>query len=480
MDYPRHSAEYRFRRALNWVPMGLAYAFLYMGRYNLTVAKSALGDALMTKAQFGTIFAVGAWVYGFSFLASGPLTDKLGGRNAMLVGTGGALIVNAIMGLALYGMGNWGWDLSLFWMFTILYAANMHFQSYGAVAIVTVKAPWFHVRERGTFSTMFGIMIALGILFAFDWGFAIVEATRAALPAKLGVWASIAHFFLPSDTGMNQNWWLFFVPAILLAVTWLVMWKFLCDSPGEAGFKDFDTGEEALSHDGKRLPVMQVFKKIVTHPVLIVVCGIEFCSGILRNGIMHWYPLFAAEVGFKKTFWVPQNWGMVLFLAGVAGSILTGWASDRLFQSRRAPMAGVLYGLMALCAVLLAFTLDGNLWWAGAAVILMSMAVIGVHGILSGTSTTDFGGAKNAGAAVGIVDGMVYLGTGLQSVIIGSITPTGDAAKIASNWFWWPIFLVPFALIGFALSLKIWHAVPKKRQAPVAQLLKGKDPELQP
>ncbi|MDO8757585.1 MAG: MFS transporter, partial [Elusimicrobiota bacterium] len=206
MESPKHSSDYRLRRAMNWVPMGLAYAFLYMGRYNLTVAKSALGDALMTKAQFGTIFAVGAWVYGFSFLATGPLTDKLGGRKAMLLGTGGALLVNAVMGLALYGMGNWGWNISLFWMFTILYAVNMHFQSYGAVAIVTVKAPWFHVRERGTFSTMFGVMISLGILFAFDWGFAIVEATRAVLPAKLGVWASIAHFFLPSNTGVNQNW----------------------------------------------------------------------------------------------------------------------------------------------------------------------------------------------------------------------------------------------------------------------------------
>jgi OPA family glycerol-3-phosphate transporter-like MFS transporter len=481
MELPRHSADYRLRRLLNWFPMGLAYAFLYMGRYNLTVAKSALGDALMTKAQFGSIFAVGAWVYGFSFLVTGPLTDKVGGRAAMLIGTFGALVVNAVMGLALYGSANWGWSFNLVAMFTFLYALNMHFQSYGAVAIVTVKAPWFHVRERGTFSTLFGIMIASGILFAFDWGFAIVEATRASLnPEKFGLWATIASKLLPGGTGVDGNWWLFFAPALLLAVTWAVMYVWLCDSPGEAGFKDFDTGEEAISHDGKRLPVKDVFAKIITHPVLMVVCGIEFCSGILRNGIMHWYPLFAAEVGFKKTFWVVQNWGLVLFAAGIAGSVLTGWASDKLFQSRRAPMAGVLYGLMGLCALMLAFTLDKNLWWAGAAVILMSTAVIGVHGILSGTSTTDFGGAKNAGAAVGIVDGMVYLGTGLQSVIIGSITPTGELAKDPKNWFWWPIFLVPFALIGFALSLKIWNAAPKKRQAPSAQLVKGKDSELQP
>ncbi len=480
MDHPKHSSDYRLRRLLNWFPMGLAYAFLYMGRYNLTVAKSAFGDALMTKAQFGTIFAVGAWVYGVSFLISGPLTDKLGGRATMLLGTAGAMAVNAVMGLALYGSAHWGWQFNLVALFTFLYALNMHFQSYGAVAIVTVKAPWFHVRERGTFSTMFGIMIASGILFAFDWGFAIVDATRATLtPEKFGVWAKLASALLPGGNGVNANWWLFFAPAILLAVTWAVMYVWLCDSPSQAGYKDFDTGEEAISDDGKRLPVKMVFAKIITHPVLMVVCGIEFCSGILRNGIMHWYPLFAREVGFSKQFWISQNWGMTLFVAGVAGSILTGWASDKLFQSRRAPMAGVLYGVMTLAAIVMALTLDKNLWWAGGAVILMSTAVIGVHGILSGTSTTDFGGAKNAGAAVGIVDGMVYLGTGLQSVIIGSITPTGDAAKDPNNWFWWPVFLVPFSLIGFALALKIWNAAPKKRQSPSAQLVKGSDPELQ-
>ena len=38
---PAHSAAFRKRRFLNWFPLGLAYAFLYMGRYNLNVAKNA-------------------------------------------------------------------------------------------------------------------------------------------------------------------------------------------------------------------------------------------------------------------------------------------------------------------------------------------------------------------------------------------------------------------------------------------------------
>lgn len=472
-----HSFDYKLRRFLNWFPLGLAYAFFYMGRYNLTAAKSALGDAFMTKAQFGTIFAVGAWVYALSFLVTGPLTDKLGGRRSMLVGTAGAIVANALMGLTVYGIANWGWQLSLVGTFTALYALNMHFQSYGAVAIVTVKAPWFHVRERGTFSTMFGIMITMGIFFAFDWGFALVSATRAALPEKMGFWATLFQRLLGTGgTGTDQNWWLFFAPAIFMAACWAVMYKYLCDSPSQAGFKDFDTGEEAISDDGERLPVTVVFKKIITHPVLIVVCGIEFCSGILRNGVMHWYPLFAAEMGFKKTFWITQNWGLTLLMAGLVGAFLTGWASDKLFQSRRAPMAAILYAVMTVSAVVMAFTLDKNLWWAGMATVMISMAVIGVHGILSGTSTTDFGGAKNSGAAVGIVDGMVYLGTGLQSVIIGNITPTGEAAKVAANWSWWPLFLVPFSVAGLLLSAKIWHALPKKAKAPARAPAAGAEP----
>src|SRR4051812_1246890 len=73
-----HSAAFMRRRRLNWLPVGLTYAFLYMGRYNLNVCKNALGDR-MTKDDFGLIFFSGALVYGVSFVLNGPLTDRLGG-----------------------------------------------------------------------------------------------------------------------------------------------------------------------------------------------------------------------------------------------------------------------------------------------------------------------------------------------------------------------------------------------------------------
>src|SRR5829696_5138529 len=84
-----HTEAFRARRFWNWFPLGMTYAFLYMGRYNLTVAKNALGDR-MTKDDFGTIFFWGTLVYGVSFLVNGPLTDRLGGRRTMLFSAVGA------------------------------------------------------------------------------------------------------------------------------------------------------------------------------------------------------------------------------------------------------------------------------------------------------------------------------------------------------------------------------------------------------
>lgn len=424
--------------------MGLAYASLYFGRYNLTVAKSALGDEIMSKQDFGWIFAAGAWVYGLAFLINGPLTDRIGGRAAMLIGVLGALWMNLLMGLVLYANTFWGWSLPVVKAFVILYALNMYFQSFGAVAIVTVKAPWFHVRERGTFSTIFGIIISLGIYFAFDWGYAVVEATRANVTAS----------------GLNENWWLFFVPSIMLGVFWILMLLWLKDKPSQAGFVDFDTGEGKLSLTGEREPIRTVFTKIITHPVLMVVCMVEFCSGILRNGVMHWYPIMAKEAGFYKTFFITHHWGLSLLICGVVGATLTGWASDRFFESKRAPMAAILYAIMLAAALGMVVTLGPNLWTTGLLALAISMSVIGVHGIFSGTATADFAGTRNTGAAVAIVDGMVYLGTGLQSVVVGLLAPSGEAAKDPANWVLWPMFLVPFALIGLILAFRIWHALP--------------------
>ena len=89
----------------------------------------------------------------------------------------------------------------------------------------------------------------------------------------------------------------------------------------------------------------------------------------------------------------------------------------------------------------------------GFVVFFVSICVIGTHGLLSGTATMDFGGRKGAATAVGMIDGFVYLGTGVQSLALGYLTTY-------VGWHAWPIFLFPFGIIGFLLLLRIWKAMP--------------------
>jgi OPA family glycerol-3-phosphate transporter-like MFS transporter len=426
-----HTRAFRHRRLRNWLPVGLLYSLLYMGRYNLTVSKSVFGDA-MPKDDFATIFGIGTAVYGCAFIFNGPLTDRIGGKKALLLGAAGSIAANIAMGIVTAS----GATSGLLVTFSVLYAINMYFQSFGAVAIVKINAPWFHVRERGTFGAIFGILIALGLYLAYDVGRLIVSAITLQ--------------------------WVFFAPALLLGAVALAVVLLVKDSPAEAGLTDFDTADASSGDDGQRLPVVAVFKKLLRNPVIVTIACIEFCSGFLRQAILQWYRTFAEATGQVDAF-VYEHWGMTSCCAGILGGVFAGVLSDHLFGSRRGPVTAVLYGIMIAGSVAMTFAL--SIPALGPLLAVMSMAVIGVHGMLSGTASMDFGGRKNAGVAVGIIDGFVYAGTAVMSFTYGAILPDQDHDDVVANWLPWPIAMIPVAIIGFVLARRLWHARPQSSRA---------------
>ena len=457
LEKPVHSTYFRVRRFLNWFPMGLTYAFLYMGRYNLTVSKNALGN-LMSKEDFGIIFGAGTITYAVAFLLNGPLTDKLGGRRGILTGAFGAAMMNILLGILTYLIVDKGLTVNIALIFSIIYSANMYFQSFGAVSIVKVNAAWFHVRERGVFGGIFGVLISLGIYFAFDWGTAIVQATQANPEVELNwIQRLIRSAVGASHSSVDQTWWVFFIPALLLLTFFLIELFLLRDKPSDAGLDDFDTADATSGEEDKPFDFKELMKKILTNKVLITIAIIEFCTGVLRQGIMHWYLIFTKESGLSPDHFMRVHWGLILMLAGSFGGIFAGFISDHVFGSRRGPVAALFYGLMIVLTSAMGFTLHMNPFILGAIVSFMSLAVIGTHGMMSGTASADFGGTKGAATAVGLIDGFVYLGTGFQSIALGFL--------LSKSWNYWAPFLVPFAVIGFILAIKIWHAFPQGKKA---------------
>ena len=132
---------------------------------------------------------------------------------------------------------------------SILYGINMYFQSFGAVSIVKVNAHWFHVKERGTFGGIFGILISLGLYFAYDWGGPIAESHGAQ--------------------------WAFYAPTAILLVFALLDYFLVFDKPSDTGHEDFDPGDAKLSEEGERVGVATMAGRMIRNPVILTIILIE-------------------------------------------------------------------------------------------------------------------------------------------------------------------------------------------------------------
>ncbi len=429
-----HSRAYRTRRFMNWFPLGLTYATFYMGRYNLNVSSSTIMDRFhLDKAQFGTIATAGFWTYALSVLVNGPLSDRIGGKKAILIGAVGTAAINLTIGLLFLS----GWQTKIVVGMSLLFAASQYFQSYGAMSIVKANAPWFHVKERGVFGGIFGVMISSGYLLALG----------------VGGWI-LAHF---------AWYWVFLIPAAAIATMAVIDAFLVKNTPAEAGFPNIDT-EDATAHDADRdKPVdwHHLATRVFTNPIIITLAVAEFCTGFVRQGLMLWFVPFLNEVHHiapGTSLFEVASFGVTV--GGIVGALLAGYMSDRLFQSRRPPVALIFYLAQIVCLFILGRAATPAL--AAYMIGITCVWIFGVHGMLTGTASMDFGGTKGAATVAGMLDGVQYLASGLTGFLLG---------HFLDKWGWgtWTFMIMPFSLVGALLMLRLWNESPMRARQGEAQ-----------
>jgi OPA family glycerol-3-phosphate transporter-like MFS transporter len=442
---PQHTPSFKRRRIGNWFPLGLTYATLYMGRYNFNVVKGTMGQMFhLDKAKMGVIASAGFWTYALSVILNGPLADRIGGRRAILLGALGAAALNLTIGLLFLN----GWSTKLIVGMSLLYSANMYFQSFGALSVVKVNSAWFHVRERGVFGGIFGIMISSGYFLALT----------------IGGWI-LAHF----------SWYaVFLVPSAAILVMFLVDLIAVRDRPSHAGHADFDTGD-ASSGDEAPVNLGYIARMVLTNPILLTIAGAEFCTGFVRQGLLLYFTEFLKEVhhvspGTTVFWWASTG----TTIGGIAGGLLCGWMSDKLFQSRRPPVAFIFYLAQAVSLFCLGYAHSATL--AAVLVGFSCMWIFGVHGMLSGTASMDFGGRKAAATAAGMLDGIQYVAAGFTGFGLGAIlqkygwdgVPNG-AAHTPADAHVWVFTIIPFSLLGALIITRVWNAHPEARPRRVRE-----------
>src|SRR5437868_2017557 len=432
-----HPPGFRAQRGLNWAFVGLLYISFYMCRYNLSIASGTISSEFgLSKAQIGAIITTALLAYACGLILNGLLADRFGGKRAMLIAAAGTIIMNILFGAASF----WG----LLWLFVVIRGIDGYLQAFGAPGMVKINAAWFGHTERGSFAGIFGFMINLGRFGINNLGAALLAG----------------FVFLGLIRIPPLHWrWLFWVPAGIALVIGTCMALIVKDTPEEAHFPPVNPHEEIGGR--VQVKVSDVFKIIATNPVVWIIAFAYACTGAVRQGIDQWFPLFMREVHHVDY----QSAQFQILAASIpfvasAGSLISGFVSDKIFHGRRAPVAAFLYFLET--GIILAAAQFHSVNAAIFFLVLISLTANSTHSILGTAAAMEIGGAKMAGFAAGVIDSFQYFGGSLAGYFLGALLD-----RSWGNYFY---FMAPFGIIGGVLMLSILGRVTSAKQPrPVSE-----------
>lgn len=433
----QHPPGFRARRGLNWAFLGLLYTSFYMCRYNLSLANKSISTEFgFSRAQMGYIITTSLLAYACGQIINGLLTDRLGGKKAMLIGAAGTIVMNIAFGAASFA--------GMLGLFIAIRGVDGYLQAFGAPGMVKINTAWFSHRERGRFSGIFGFMINLGRVGIFNLG-----------PALLAGFTILGLITIPP-----LHWrWLFWTPSIICAVVAVGMVLTVKETPEEAGFHGVVPDDTGSPDTGVRAQVGQVIRTILSNPVVWVTACAYACTGAVRQAVDQWFPRYMEDlyhVDLKSA-----QFKILAFLIPVvasAGSLLAGYASDTIFKGRRAPVAAILYFLETTVILLAAQFHSANA--AIVFFVLISFTANSTHSILGSAAPMDIGGRRMAGFALGLIDSFQYFGGSLAGYFLGSLLD-----RSLGSYFY---FMAPFGLIGGLLMISILGKVthPSKHAHP--------------
>ncbi|KAF0696240.1 Aste57867_12998 [Aphanomyces stellatus] len=382
--YPR---SFRWRRLMNWLPLGIAYAAFYMARYNIAAGNiDSVRNALQfTVTDMGWIISSGSWAYALSAPFTGQITDRIGGQRGMLV----ACVLAAACNLALGTL----FVTQAFSLPSVIsiYAFNVLSQGFGTSAVVKINASWYAPSERGVFSGVFNILVASGYYLALGSGHTIIT-------------------FL--------GWpYLFFIPGALLVGMALVVATLVANEPPTS--TNMHEAAKPLAAPPTK------FSTLLANKTLWGYLAAVFCLSWTRDGLLNWmYSFFDTVRPVPLTADDHAILGGAWTLGGFVGGVLCGWISDTVFQSRRMPPV-ILFSVVLAVAFVLLYLLAATLpiVYLGGLVFLVSIFLLGNYTLLSYTVPADLPVDVAAGAS-GLFTAVGYFATGLAGVAMGSCIQT--------------------------------------------------------
>jgi len=375
-------ALFSFYRARVFLGIFLGYAGYYLVRKNIAfIIPDLEAHYGYSKFQQGLILGSTSLCYGLSKFAMGWISDR---SNAKVFLTLGLFLSGLIS--CFYGF--FPRMLAYYPLLIVMMSLNGWVQGMGWPPCGRVMVHWFTTKERGSKMALWNvshnvgqavpaILITIGCSAAFGWSSALL------------------------------------FPGILALICAYISYHLIEDTPASVGLPPIevyaDRSEVPLSsHVSARERRRDFYQYILYNPVIWALAFANLFVYLTRYAIIDWLPSYLIQVRGFSTEAASLSYSLYE-IAGIAGTLLCGWMSDRFFQGRRAPAA-----VLFMCLVTVGLNIYWNLpsdcvWGINACLLMLGFLIYGPV-MLIGLHALDLVPKSVAGTAAGFTGLFGYVG----------------------------------------------------------------------
>lgn len=420
-------------RRLRWqifAGIFIGYAGYYLLRKNFSLAMPYLVEQGYSRGELGVALSAVAIAYGLSKFLMGLVSDRSNPRYFLPFG----LVMSALV-MLLFGFAPWATS-SVSIMFVLLFL-NGWFQGMGWPPSGRTMVHWWSQKERGGVVSVWNVahnvgggligpLFLLGLAWFNDWHAAFYVPAVVAL--AVAAFAFIAMRDTPQSCGL---------PSV-------EHWK-----------QDFPEGYSE-GHE-REFSTKEIFVEyVLKNRLLWYIAFANVFVYLLRYGVLDWAPTYLKEA---KHFSVDKtSWAYFFYeWAGIPGTLLCGWLSDKLFRGNRGA-TGVVFMLGVLVATLVYWlNPEGNPGIDLAALVSIGFLIYGPV-MLIGLQALELVPKKAAGTAAGF--------TGLFGYLGGSVAANALVGYTVDHFGWDGGFML---LIGSCVLAIVFLALTLRHTGMVAK-----------
>lgn len=400
-----------------------AYIFAYFSRLNINATIPAIQASLaLTDMQIGIITSSFFWVYAFGQLINGFLGDKVPPHLMISTGLIGTAVCNFLFQIQ-----------TALLPLAIIWALNGYFQSMLWGPIIRSLTNWSEPRQMVTASFTMSVSCIVGQAFATSF---------------------------TSFLSARADWRLcFLIPAAAALIYGIFI---LFSFRGKPDENDYVYDSTALQADDKlKQPLQKTpflkFLVLANIPFLLIIAVMQ---GIIKDGFSVWFPTILKDTGLipADSIWI------ILLLLPVVNFIAVSITNliKKKYGIDNYPILLSLYTTASVIS-LLVVCLSGSTITFTLLMLIFSIIVSAIGPVLTSYIPFTFAKYNWVSLGAGMIDFAIYLGSALQSLVIGAIPGEGMAKWQNVVVFW----LISTAAATVCAVFLVFSSKLRKKKAEV-------------